>query len=686
MRLQKGAVVKANRRFRLALAGLLALSLSLSLPLKAQDNPEVPAMNFGGFSNQGSAEVGYRFTEVKGYAPMYKELVNLQSGPRLLDLNLFGEAREGVNPFADSYSLSLSGLGGDPFPTAQFSVSKKKLFDLRVNWRQAYFNSNQNDNVILPITTVAAGLSTGLTSNHDWETVRKFGSVDLTLHATNNLRFNFNYYHTTDDGPTFTTASPDFLGSPSYWGSYARANPFYLYAPVSDDTNRFTGGLDYTFHTWTVHYSAGYQTFNANTNLNNVSSPELSINPTTSSTLEPLSSYTSSQYRRMTTPISELSFVGKPLKHLEWRGSYLFYRYQGPVNFDQSYNGIAPDSTGVQTPYSVSQSVRATVAEPDHLISQGFTYDVNGWWSISADYRYSHQTSTGIGTLSSLFNGSTPTTLQEDIVWRNNLSDLDFTMDFTPIPTLVIRPGIRLMKADVVSLSGGIANPALSLETKTAWPEISVGYEPSKKLSIRGDLHSIDNGASYTAITPHTEVGGHAAVKFHPIEKLSIDDELRISNGKLLDTDYRNRIRSNALTLYYALNQRFSVFAGFTYESFFAQGDIVYARGPAPLNDLLRDQEINRVWQGGVEVNPTRRFTMRLSGNYDNSSGVGQISGEPPAYGPVTWPLVTGTLSYDFPKAGRLSLDLQRTYYVEQIVTANNFSGNLLTVRWSRNF
>jgi hypothetical protein len=269
--------MKSNRRILLSLAGLLALSPLL----RAQDNDnyEDPPMAFGGFSNQGSAEVGYRFTEVKGYAPMYQELVNLQSGPRLLDLNLFGEAREGVNPFADSYSFSLSGLGGDPFPTAQFSVSKKKLFDLRVNWRQAYFNSNQNDNVILPITTVAAGLSTGLTSNHNWDTVRKFGSVDLTLHATNNLRFNFNYYHTTDDGPTFTTTSPDFLGSPSYWGTYARANPFYLYAPVNDDTNRFTGGLDYTFHTWTVHYSAGYQTFNANTNVNNVTSPELSIDP-----------------------------------------------------------------------------------------------------------------------------------------------------------------------------------------------------------------------------------------------------------------------------------------------------------------------------------------------------------------------------------------------------------------------
>jgi hypothetical protein len=266
------------------------------------------------------------------------------------------------------------------------------------------------------------------------------------------------------------------------------------------------------------------------------------------------------------------------------------------------------------------------------------------------------------------------------------LSDLDIYMDFTPLPTLVIRPGVHLMKDDVVSLTDGVVDPVLTREIKTAWPEISIGYEPSKMFSIRGDLHSINNGTSYTAITPHTQVGGRAVVKFHPIAKFSVDDELNISNSKLIDTNYQANIRSNAITLYYALNQRFSLFTGFSYQSFFAQGDIVYARGPAPLHDFLRDQEINRVWQGGVEVNPSRRFAMRLSGNYDRSSGVGAISGEPPAYGPVTWPLVTGTVSYNFPKAGRLSIDLQRTYYVEPIVPGNNFSANLLTLGWSRDF
>jgi hypothetical protein len=665
---------------------LLVAALALSGVSTAQDSYENAPVNFGDFKTQGSASFGYRFTDVKGFKPMYLEMINLRRGPRLMDFNLFGEAKEGTNAFADDYSLTMSGLGGDPFPTAQFSVTKHRVFDFRASWRQAYYNWNQNDSVILPITGVAKTLSTGLTDNHEWETVRKFGTADLTVHASNNLRFNFDYYRTSDTGSTFTTASPDFLGSPGFWGSYARANPFFLFAPITDETNRFTGGADYTFHSWSFHYAGGYQTMNFSTALNNVSSPQLSINPAASSQLEPLSNMNWSQFRRLTTPVSEFSFVGKPLSRLEWRGSYLFYRYKGPLSFDQSFNGIAPDSTGAQTPYSVSQSVRGTVSQPDHVLSQGFTYDINDWWSVSADYRYSQQTSHALGTFSSLFNGTTPATNAEDIEWRNNLSDLDVSMDFTPIGTLVIRPGIHLMKADVESLSAGQIDPTLTRTIKTAAPEISFGYEPSKMFSFRADFHSLTDGASYTAITPHTQAGGHAVVQFHPIAKLSFVDELNVSNGKHLETDFRNVIRANAFTASYALNERFSVFAGFTYESFFSQGDILFIRGPKPLSNFLRDQEINRVWQGGIEVKPVKRFQARLSGNFDSSSGVGQISGEPPAYGPLTWPLVTGTLAYDFPRAGQLAVDLQRTYYAEQIVRGNNFSANLLTIRWTRGF
>jgi hypothetical protein len=666
--------------------------------LVAQDSAETP-LNFGGFNNQGSVTVGYRFDNVKGYLPMFQELSDLRKGFRLTDFNLFGEAQNGVNPFADTYSMSVTGLGGEPFETGQLSVGKTRLYDFRVNWRQSYYYWNQNNNLVLPIAAVGSGLSTGLTDNHAWGTVRKFGSADFTLHATNNLRFNFNYYHTTDSGPTFTTESLDFFDSPGLWGTFARANLYYLFAPIDDNTNRFTGGIDYTVHAWSFHYNLGYQAFTEDLSLNNVSSLELSINPVASSTKEPLTNLSQSEYRRLTTPVSEFSFTGKPLSSLEWRGGYIYYRYQGPATLDQSYNGTAPNSSGTLAPYSVSESARDSVTEPDNILFQSFTYKVKDWWEIIADYRYSRFSTNTFGNFASLFSIAgnpmpsapsmtitAPASGTDSFVWRDGLSDFDFGMLLAPTHSLNLRPGIHLLKADVESLENGVADPATTLRTKTASPEISFGYQPSKIFSVRGDFHTLDNGSSYTAITPHTEVAGHLIFRVQPMAKVSLQDDLNLANDKLIDSSFKNNVHSNTFALSYALNDRFSIFGGFTYDSIFAAGDIVYVRGTPPLNDFLRDQETDRVLQAGVEAKPAKRFGLRLTGNFDRSTGLGQISGEPPAYGPLTWPLVTGTVYFDFPKAGRLSVDLQRTYYIEQIVTGNNFSANLLTIRWTREF
>ncbi|MGH9678955.1 MAG: MtrB/PioB family outer membrane beta-barrel protein [Candidatus Acidiferrales bacterium] len=653
---------------------------------RAQDKPDNAPIVLGDFTLSGSATAGYRFTDVKGYRPQYQEMFDLGNGFRLLDLSLYGDSQDGKNPFADHFSLQTSSLGGDPYPSAQFAVSKDKVYDLRVDWRESYYYWNQNDNVVLPIASATTGISKGLTNNHDWATVRKFGSVDLTLHATNRLRFHFNYDRPSDDGTTFTTRSLDFFSSPSYWGGFARANPYYLDAPLNDSTNRFTGGFDYTLKDWNFHYSIGYQTFTENINLANVGSPELSINPIASSLTEPVTNVSWSQFRRLTTPISEFSFVGKPLPKLEWRGSYMYYRYQGPVTFTQAFNGTAPGSTGTLAPYSVSESANAAVIEPNNIVTQGLTYHLFPWWSLDLNYRYSRFTSDSTGNYQSLLNGTISAAGTTEVIWRDGLSDLDFNMDFTPIHSLLIRPGVQFMRSDVESLANGVINPGDTLRTDTVRPEISFGFEPSKYFSIRGDFHSMDNGSSYTAISPHTEEGTHFVLRVHPIEQLSIEDEINVSNDKLLTTNFQNNIRSNAITVSYALGDRFSIFGGFSYDSYYAQGNILYARGTAPLADTLHDQEVDRVWSGGIEAKPVKRFGLRLSGNFDRSSGVGALSGEPPAYGPLAWPLITGTVYYNLPKAGQVAIDLQRTYYIEQIVTVNNYSANLLTIRWTKAF
>src|SRR5215510_13198764 len=240
---------------------IVLAALTLTVPLAAQEAPKLPV--------EGSVTVGYRFTDVKDYEPKFEELYDLKSGFRLMDLNLFGK---GPSRYADRYSVTLSGLGGDPYSTAQFSVQKNSLYDLRVTFRQSRYYWNRNDQATLP-----NGLN-GLTSNHDWATVRKLGSANLVVRATKKLRFTLEFYRNSRDGVSFTTRSLDYFGASSTWGSFARANPYYLVAPLQETAYRGVAGVDYTHGVWNLHYRAGYQSFEDSIRGANAAGLERSIN------------------------------------------------------------------------------------------------------------------------------------------------------------------------------------------------------------------------------------------------------------------------------------------------------------------------------------------------------------------------------------------------------------------------
>jgi hypothetical protein len=640
-------------------------------------------LEWGGFENSGSATFGYRFTDVSGYQPKFQELFNLRQGPRLLDFNLFGKAKDGENRFADDYSLTASGIGGDPFTAVQLTVRKSRLYDLRMNFRQSYYYWDRNDAATLP-----NGLS-GLTSNHNWATVRKLGSVNLLVHATNNLKFNFEYYRNTRDGSTFTTRSLDYFGSSSTWGSFARANPYYVFAPINEVSNRVTGGIDYTVKNWTVHYRLGYQTFEDAVDGQNLTSPLLSINVNDATTRkEPLNGVSWTDFRRLKTPVSEFSYTGKILPRLEARGSYLYYRYSGPASLNMSMDGIARSNSGGTTdaPYSVALSTRAQVTEPNQVLDQGLTYKVNEWWSTMFDYRFSHFTVDSDAQFRSV-NGPTVATGDSQNQWRIMAHTLDLNMAFTPAASLLLRAGIRYLNTDIRMLEDGLLDPTRTKHINTVWPIGSVYYQPTKIVTVRADVESTTNGTSYTRVTPHTDVGGRFIVRVRPTEKFYIEDSAIVRNRKLLDTDYRSTVRSNAVTATYEFNPKFSILAGFSYDSLFASDFVSFLRGPVPFVNLaLRDQTVNRIWQGGLKLEPMRRLGINITGNYVRTTGMGEIAGELPLYGPMKFPYATGSIYYDVPQLGRLTLQLQRTYYVEQIVPGNNFGANLVTIAWTRGF
>ncbi|HXE65214.1 MAG TPA: MtrB/PioB family outer membrane beta-barrel protein [Bryobacteraceae bacterium] len=663
---------------------LALLTLVVTVPLCAQDDKPVV---LGDFENTGSITAGYRFTSVNGYRPMYQNLFNLNSGFRILDFNLIGRAQAGANTFADDYSIFSNGIGGEPWSTTQLTVRKKKLYELRATFRQSYYYIDPNASAPVP-----NGMN-GLLSDHNWATVRKMGSLNLLVHATNNLKFNFEYSRNTRDGTQDTTRVMDYFGAPSSFGSFQRANPYYLVGLINEETNRVAAGVDYTLGNWSLHYKAGLQRFTDSFTGTSPFSPERSINTSDPATAnELLTTAQWSDYHRFSTPVSEFSYNGTLLPGLKASGSYFFFDYSGPASLVMSGAGVGRGATTtIFNPYSFVNNSNARLSEPNHIVDQEFTWDVNDWVSMEAGYKYSRLDLTSNATFTSTSNCcATPALTQSGVEtnqWRIGTSTANYDLLVTPLHGLLIRLGIAYMKRDVAFLSDGAADPLTTLRTKTVLPTLSASWQPSKVFSIRANIDEINNGTSYTRETPHTDIGSRIVTRIRPLEKFTIENTTVIRNSKLLTADYTNHVRNNSTTLTYEFNERASGFAGFSYNSFYARSFANFLRGPAPITDVtLTDQNVERLWQAGFNIVPIRRLTVSFAGNYIRVNGLGVVLGEQALYGPMTFPYASASLSWDARKAGKLTVQLQRAYYQEQIITGNNFGADILLLAWTRNF
>lgn len=681
-------MTRATQKITILAATAIALALAFPLPAQDDDKPLV----LGDFENSGSVTLGYRFTDVSGYKAEYRELFDLESGPRLLDFSLFGHLSEGKKSFADDYSIVASGIGGEPWSTVQVNVRKKKLYDLRVNFRQSHYYWNQNDGAALP-----NGM-TGLTSNHDWATVRRIGNVNLLIHASDNLRFTFEYSHNARHGVNDTTRTMAYFGAPPEFDSYVRDNPYYLVGLLNETSNRAVIGVDYTLSAFTFHYKTGFERLVDSFDGANPYAGEVSIDtsdPLALASQQTLTSATWADYRRLTTPVSEFSYSGKIFSKLHTRGSYIYHSYTGPATLAMAASGSAGSvAASTITPYSFSETSGSNLSETSYVADQAFTLDVTGWLSMQANYRYTRFDVDANANFASVESGVTNTVANPYSVtgtdltqWRIGTGTFDYDVVVTPMSSLLVEAGVRYLKSDIESTINGAIDPIETKRIKTVWPTLSASYKPNQVVSFRANVDEVNNGSSYTQLMPHTDVRSRATVRIRPVEKFWIEDTFTTQDSKLDTVDFHTRVRANSTTATYEVNEKLSGFVGFSYDSFWAQSVVNFLQGLAPLAQVsLTDQNVDRLWQGGINAGPVKHFSVSFAGNYVRVNGQGIVLGETPLYGPMTFPYASGSVSYDARKAGKLTLQLQRTYYIEQIVPGNNFGAKVLLISYTRSF
>jgi hypothetical protein len=168
----------------------------------------------GDYNITQSFELGYRFKDVFDDEGMYRSVVDMGNGLRLLSSSLSIYSKDGHGHYFDEITLNTIGLGNDNYQAAILRIQKNRWYRYDMTWRlNAYFN---------PGLTIAGG-------EHLEDTTRRLQDHDLTLFPQSHYRFHVGYSRNTENGPALTTAQefdatgigfPVFSNVKRQWNEY----------------------------------------------------------------------------------------------------------------------------------------------------------------------------------------------------------------------------------------------------------------------------------------------------------------------------------------------------------------------------------------------------------------------------------------------------------------------------------
>lgn len=181
--------------FAVRLVFSVALILCVPVAVLAQSTPSAtpPEVVRGGYVVHQSMDVGVRISDTTGSMDMYDTLVNLHTGPRVLDqsLSLRSENHQGI--LFDNLLVHSIGWGADPNNYLRFSADKDRWYNFRASFRrdQDFFNYNLAVNPLNPSTSVPNVPVDS--SPHSFDTRRRMSDFDLTLLPQSRLSFRLGY-------------------------------------------------------------------------------------------------------------------------------------------------------------------------------------------------------------------------------------------------------------------------------------------------------------------------------------------------------------------------------------------------------------------------------------------------------------------------------------------------------------
>lgn len=171
----------------------------------SDDNTAPAGLDFGNYHATSTIELGWRYSNITGSQQNYDTFVNMQEGPRLLNVGLNLRSLNHDGALFDDLSLTGFGFGGDPNDVVRLRMSKNKWYNFNASYRRDKYFWDYN---LLANPLNSTGVFPPYTINyspHALDLSRRMTDLNLTLLPQSRVRVRLGYNHELLAGPSLST-------------------------------------------------------------------------------------------------------------------------------------------------------------------------------------------------------------------------------------------------------------------------------------------------------------------------------------------------------------------------------------------------------------------------------------------------------------------------------------------------
>jgi hypothetical protein len=580
----------------------------------------------GGYQIHQSIELGYRTTDVTGSGDMYDTLVNLQTGPRILDQTLTMQSVDHQGLLFDNLYLNSVGWGGDPNNYLRLRADKNKWYNLQTSFRRDQYFSDYDllANPLNPPPAPAPGGSTPsipiLDSPHLLDTTRRMSDVDLTLLPQSTVSFRLGYSHNNMTGPSYSSIHEgteasllqdwnttmnsyrlgvDFRIAPRTVLSYDQVLDYYK-GDTDYQLNPINEALLPTTPASSVSLGLSIDTANKEPCAVPTGQSSLIVNGIlTNVTCSAYFSYSRNQRIRTSTPTERISLRSNYFRKLELVGSYSYSSAVSSTPLDESFSGLITRTntlalTGSGTAAANRISDLADLGATLHLTQHLRLIEKFYFWAYripqngnlnELDYSCAAPPCTLLSTPLTT-PVATPTTIQSSFnqTWTRNQTELAWDISKKVGARIGYRYGDRDFNHFNDFLPGDLDH-FVGLE-KTAL--LGFWARPTHTLRLNFDLEHTNYNAVFVRLSPRKDARYRFQMTYTPRSWATLGGSINIRQESNADseTQYLGHNQNYGLTASLAPRERFGLDLAYNFNSVIQNAIICFNDTP-PIGVIL---------------------------------------------------------------------------------------------------